>query len=164
MEYIGSDIKLVVSEMDGIINGGKSNIDELGNVLYKEINMNDFEAVNEIKKHCSFVFLSSDNSINYNLCRRKNIPFYWERKNKLSVLNKIMVRYEATANQTIYVGSKLSDAKCLQAIPVSVCPNNTNLYIRDKCLIVTKSNSGEGVLMEVLGLVLDGIKNVPSKV
>ena len=43
-------IKLVVSEIDGIITDGFRAEDEMGHVLYKRYQSKDFSAINEIKK------------------------------------------------------------------------------------------------------------------
>lgn len=140
-----NDIKLVVSEIDGIITVGNQPVDELGNTPFKHIYTADFEAVNKIKSKCPFVFLSSDNSISYNLCRSKNIPFYWAPKDKRKTLLEIMRRYNVTAEDTIYIGSKLSDIPCMQMIPNSFCTGSFGNYD------FTQLNSypGEGVLTEL---------------
>ena len=75
-ELFGKNAKLIVSEIDGIITDGRYAEDEIGNIIYKVYNSKDFDAINELKKHFKFVFLSSDNKINYNMCKRRNISFY----------------------------------------------------------------------------------------
>ena len=143
------NIKLIVSEVDGVVTDGKVPIDELGNVPFKNFNMEDFEAINELKKSCQFVFMSSDNNISYHLCRRKNIPFYWANtKPKRDILLDILRRYNISAEETIYIGSKLSDVECLNMIPFSFCPSNSN----SKVLSIGNSLdaiSGGGVITEL---------------
>lgn len=119
-----SNIKLIVSEIDGVLTKGYSPTDELGNVLFKNYYTSDFEAINKLKElGFIIVFISSDNAINYNLCRKKNIPFYWAKADKISVLSSILMRYNVTADETIYVGSKLSDIPCMRMVPLSYCTN-----------------------------------------
>ena len=143
------NIKLIVSEIDGVITDGTVPIDELGNIPYKNFNLEDFEAINELKKSCRFVFISSDNQISYHLCRRKKIPFYWSHpKPKRDILLDVMRHYNVTADQTIYVGSKLSDIECMNMIPFSFCPNNSN----SKLLSIgntLNADSGKGILVEL---------------
>ena len=140
-------IKLIVSEIDGIVTEGLTPIDELGNIPYKIFNEGDFEAINELKKHCTFVFMSSDQRINYHLCRRRNIPFFWAKKDKLKTLTEIMMRYNVSADQTLYIGSKISDMRCIQMVPTSFVSNNSplaGLYgtkLHVKC--------GEGVITSI---------------
>ena len=113
-------IKLIVSEIDGIITDGKIWYDELGNVPIKEYNLLDFEAINKLKEEFIFVFMSSNNEINYNLMRRKNIPFYWAKDKKQTLL-KILERYGVTADEVLYIGCTYSDIPCMNYIPTSYC-------------------------------------------
>ena len=136
-------LKLIVSEIDGVITNGTSAIDELGNTLFKDFYMADFEAINKIKENYTFVFLSSDNCINYNFFRKKNIPFYWAKTDKLSVLSSILMRYNVTAEEAIYIGSKISDIPCMRMIPRSYCTNRLLGFP------AFHTNPGTGVLTEL---------------
>ena len=120
-----NNIKLIVSEFDGILTTGTSSIDELTNTLFKNIYIPDLEAINKLKAlGLNVVFMSSDNAINYTFCRKKQLPFYWVKEDKISVLSSILMRYNVTADETIYVGSKLSDIPCMRMVPRSYCTNN----------------------------------------
>ncbi len=88
------EIKLVLSEVDGIITKHFAPIDELGNIPFKVYQMKDFEAINMIKKMgYKFIFVSADNHINYNLCRRKNIPYFLVRAGKKKLFLRKLRRY-----------------------------------------------------------------------
>jgi 3-deoxy-D-manno-octulosonate 8-phosphate phosphatase KdsC-like HAD superfamily phosphatase len=50
-------IKVIVSEVDGIVTEHLSAIDPMGYVVFKQYYMKDFEAINELKKNFIFVFL-----------------------------------------------------------------------------------------------------------
>jgi len=56
------NIKLVISEIDGIITEGLVGFGEMNIPMFKQFFIKDFEAINEIKKHWGFVFISSDPS------------------------------------------------------------------------------------------------------
>ena len=161
-ELFGKNAKLIVSEIDGVITDGTYAEDEVGNVLYKIYQTNDFDAINELKKYFKFVFLSSDNRINYNMCRRRNISFYWGKneQEKFEKLGEIMRRYGATPDETIYIGSKISDRKCLQMIPNSLCPEDAGDLIKDICFAYFIKEGGKGIFVELLDLLQDRIKNI----
>lgn len=148
------NVKLIVSEIDGIITDYNFVEDEIGNVLYKKFNTADLDAINELKKVYTFVFMSSDNRINYNFCRRRNIPFYWARneEEKYNTLVQIMHRYNCTPDSTLYIGSKISDRKCLRMIPLSVVPSNAGGYLRSLVPTVFENKSGHGIILELLDL------------
>lgn len=148
-----SKIKLIVSEMDGIITEHISPIDELGNTLFKQYYMKDFEAINELKKTFTFAFLAVDNTVNYNLCRAKNIPFYWARSNKRSELQRIMHKYKATSpEEVLYIGCSFSDIHCVQLIPFSLCPSDAINDLKHLCYHQLTMFGGGGVLCEVYDL------------
>lgn len=147
-------IKLIVSEIDGIITTGERPEDEMGHVVYKTYQSKDFAAINEIKKKFKFVFLSDDNHINYNMCRRRNIPFYWAKneKDKYDKLVEIINRYQCTPDEVIYIASKVSDVKCIQLIPRSLCPDDAGEYLKQKCWASFIASGGRGIICELLYL------------
>ena len=154
LEYFGKGIRLIISEIDGVLTSGDTTIDELGNILYKTFNSKDFEAINELKKYFIVVFLSSDNNISYNLCRRKNWPFFWAKneEEKYDKLTEILRRYSCTPDDALYIGSKISDRKCCQMIPKSFCPDDAGHYLRDICWAEFTTKGGEGIMPELLYL------------
>jgi len=160
MEDFGRDKKIIISEVDGVITDGKRAEDELGHVLYKVYQSKDFSAINELKKNFKFVFLSDDNHINYNMCKRKNIAFYWGRNEdeKYSHLGDILRRYSCTPDEAIYIGSKISDRKCCRTVPISFCPGDAGNYLKEICWAEFIANGGEGILVELLYL-LKNAKN-----
>ena len=161
-EVFGKKAKIIVSEIDGILTSGDITIDEIGNVLYKTFNSKDFEAINELKKYFIVVFLSADNRINYNLCRRKNYPFYWGKneEEKYNRLIEILRRYSCTPDETVYVASMVSDRRCVQLIPESLCPDDAGEYLKNICFASFIKNSGKGIFSELLYLLQDRIKNI----
>lgn len=145
-------LKIIVSEVDGIITEDLLHIDELGNVLFKGFCGKDFEIINELKKTFIFVFLSEDSSISYHLCRRKNIPFYHAPRDKKKTLIKIMHRYSITPEEILYIGWSTSDLECIQMVPFSVCPVDAINDVKIRSYYVLNSFSGTGILCEVYDL------------
>ncbi len=110
------DIKIIVSAVDGVITDGFSPTDELVNTPFKNYCMRDLEAINEIKKIYKFIFISQDNSVNYNFFRRKNIPFYYAPggdKNKKKMFVDIMKKYNVKPDNVMYIGCSYSDIECM---------------------------------------------------
>lgn len=147
-----SKIKIIVSEVDGIITDGLLNYDELGNVVIKSYCKKDFEAINELKKTFKFIFLSSSNTISYNLCRRENIPFFYFPKNKKNGLTKIMLKYGVTPEEIIYIGCSLSDVQCMQLIPFSISPEDGIDEVKTIAYHTLKEYGSAGVISEVYTL------------
>ena len=142
-------VKVIVSEIDGIVTEHLSAVDPMGYTVLKHYCMKDFEAVNELKKTFTFVFLSSDDLINYKVCRDRNIPFYHSKKRKKEELIKIMRRYEVTPEEVLYIGNTFSDVECMRMIPFSLCPTDAVLPIRKIATKILTIPSGIGVLCEI---------------
>ncbi len=49
-------IKLIVSEIDGVLTNGQRSEDEMGHVIYKTYQSKDFSAINQIKKNLKVFF------------------------------------------------------------------------------------------------------------
>jgi 3-deoxy-D-manno-octulosonate 8-phosphate phosphatase (KDO 8-P phosphatase) len=150
-------LKLIISEIDGIVTEHLTAFDPMGISIFKQYNLKDFEAVNELKKIFTFVFISSDNSINYKVCRDKNIPFYYAQKSKLSEISNILKRYNVTPDEVLYVGSTYSDLDCINLIPLSACPSDSVAEVRNAALIKLENPSGLGVLCELYSLLRNEI-------
>jgi 3-deoxy-D-manno-octulosonate 8-phosphate phosphatase (KDO 8-P phosphatase) len=116
------NLKIIVSEVDGILTDGILPMDEMGNVLFKHFCHKDFEAINELKKHFKVAFISNDNHISYNMFRRKNIPFFYDQKSKKDALLTLLGRYSFSPDQALYIGSSYSDLDCMRLVPMSFCP------------------------------------------
>ena len=143
------DIKIIISAVDGVITDGGVYLDELQNVLFKSYCMKDFEAINEIKKTFKFVFISEDNSINYNLFRARNIPFYWAQKSKKKTMTEIMQRYGLKPDNVMYIGCTYSDVECMQIAEVSLCTEDAPATVNNVSDYLIPAFGGENVLCEL---------------
>ena len=161
-----SDIEIIVSEIDGVITDGRNATDYLNNIIFKSFYTADFEFINYLKTYFTFVFLSSDPSISYNVMRQRNIPTYFSSSNesKLNILNrKILPRYNTSTENLIYIGSKLSDIQCMNSAEISMTLSNTSFKLKRRSNYIFSSSSGNGVITELYDLLTDEIKKRERK-
>ena len=144
-------IKLVAFDLDGVVNEGITGFGEMGIVLFKQYNMKDFEAINELKKTFQVAVVSTDSSINYSVCKTKKISFFVNSKSKKDALSKAMVRYGATPDEVVYIGNSFSDLESCKMIPFSLCPSDAVGEVRN-CCHTLESFAGYGVVAEVYDL------------
>jgi YrbI family 3-deoxy-D-manno-octulosonate 8-phosphate phosphatase len=149
------NIKLVVSEVDGIITEHLIAFGEINTVMFKQFYMKDFEAINLIKKDWGFAFLSSDANINLSLCKKRNIPFFFAEKSKREVYNQILQRYSLIPDNVLYIGSSYSDINCIQMSGMSMCPEDAVPQVKAMVDHVIPVYSGTGILCYVYELLND---------
>lgn len=150
-----NNIELIVSEIDGVITTGCDAIDYMNNTMFKTFCMRDFEAIDQLKTHFTFVFLATDAAVSYNIMRMRNIPAYFatKRDDKLSLLtNKILPRYNARPENLMYIGSSLSDLPCMHLAQVSMAPKTSGIYRSGT--IQPPISAGEGYLSWVANVLL----------
>ncbi len=153
-----SKLKVIISEVDGILNSGEHPVDELGNVPFKFFNFKDFEIINELKKHFKVVFVSSDNKISFHLFRGRSIPFFYNYKDKKAEISKVLRRYSITPEEVMYVGCTFSDLKCMKMIPFSVCPDDAISDVKNIASTVLPVYGGMGVFCALYDLLKPEIK------
>lgn len=141
-------IKLIAFDLDGTVTEGLIGYGEMAIPLMKQYNMKDFEAINELKKIFTIVVVTSDNRINYSLCRDKNIPMFYNPKSKQDSLRKAMLRYNVQAEEVIYIGSSFSDVTNCKMIPFSLCPSDAVHEVK-RFAEPMESFAGYGVIAEL---------------
>lgn len=157
------DIKIIISEVEGILTQGWVPVDELGNTPFKLFYYKDFEAINLLKSYFKVVFISLDNKINYNLFRSKQIPFYYSKKNKKQALIQALKRYSLTPDEAIYIGSSYADIECMRQIPFSACPEDAVSDIINISATVLPVYGGDGVFCKLYDFLRQEIRRRMSK-
>ena len=140
------NIKLVISEADGVITEHLVGYGELNTVVLKQFYMKDFEAINLMKKYWNFAFMSSDASITASMCRKRNVSFYFAERNKKETYNSMLRRYDVTADDVLYIGSSYSDIDCFKMSGFSICPEDAVPQIKNLADHVLPVYGGAGVL------------------
>ena len=147
-----SEVKLVISEVDGIITEHLAGIGEFNTVLFKQFCMKDFEAINMIKKDWGFVFITTDPVINISLCKKKNIPLFLVERNKRDVFVNILKRYVLKPDNILYIGNSYSDIECIKLAGISMCPEDAVNEVKNLVDLVLPIYSGTGVLCQVYSI------------
>lgn len=151
-EEISRKIKIIVSEVDAVVTNGFAEITDAGIPFSKSFCLLDFEAINILKKHFKFVFMSADNYVSYNFMRNKNIPFFWAKQSKAETLKEIMKRYNVGPDEVIYIGSMYSDVECFERIPFSICVAESPKELKEIAYVPIEEFGGNGIISKVLDL------------
>ena len=142
-------IKLVMLDVDGVMTDGTKAYDENHNVISKSYCDRDFTAIKRIKDSgINVCLLSGDKRINKGMADGRGIDFYFSR-DKPSILNEILSRYNCSLLDTVYVGDDIFDIPVLSLVGFPFCPRNAPIDVKMVCSHVLKSDSGDSVVAEL---------------
>ena len=159
-----NNIKLVLSDIDGVWTDGGMYYDNNGSEL-KKFHTYDSAGVLFCKKLNIPVGILTGEKTNIVLERAKKLKIellYQGISNKLEVAKELCKKYNIDLTNVAYIGDDLNDINLLKSVGVSACPSSSPSYIKDVVDIVLKKGGGNGVFREFVEYIL-GIENILNK-
>ena len=158
------NIKVVISDFDGVFTDGTGIVDSCGNVS-KKINYQDVLAIALLLKFgikTAIITGEHSGAVDY---LKKNFPeltVFQNIKNKLPVVKDYVSSLGLSGKNILYIGDDVNDAEALMYSGIRVTVPNANRIIKNiKGIIVTEKSGGHGVVREVTdALVGERIKTV----
>ncbi|MBQ8634970.1 HAD hydrolase family protein [bacterium] len=158
---LSNEIKIVVSDFDGVFTDGSVYISEK-NEVHKKLNFKDIMGVSMlVKKGIDFAIISGEKS---------NILDYFKDKFNLKeihggirqkgiVLDEIMKKYNLSANEVLYIGDDINDIAAMELVKYRIAPRNVNpiLTVKVQNLQITEAFGGNGAIREIADI-LAGIE------
>lgn len=155
-KFLPQDIKLIVSDFDGIFTDGKLEVFSDGKTS-KKIDYKDIMGIAIVlKKGINFAIISGEKSVAIDIIKEKfpQVDTFQNERNKINVLKELKNKYNITENNIIYLGDDINDIECLSFVkyPVTV-PEAHNKVKELKDIYVTKNSCGNGAFREVADLI-----------
>ena len=151
------NIKLVITDIDGVWTDGGMYYDNMGNE-FKKFNTSDSAGVRflEINKITLAIITGEKTNIVSRRAKKLNIKHIKQgSKNKLFDAMTLMNELNVLPEETAYIGDDILDIKLLKSVGFSGCPNNSPDYIKSICKWVGKKNGGEGAFREFIEYILN---------
>ena len=149
-------IKLVITDVDGVLTDGGMFYSEKGEVL-KKFNTRDGMAVELLReREISVIFMTRENSkIVLNRAKKLKIKetFLGIKKKEL-LLPKICKKFKIKEEEIAYIGDDINDLNILKKVGFSLAPKDGISIIKKNSDYVCKSKGGEGVLREVADMII----------
>ena len=150
---LSDEIKMVVSDFDGVFTDGSVYISE-GNEVQKKLNFKDIMGVSIlIKNGFKFAIISGEDSniLNYFKTKFNIEDIYGGIRQKWLILNKIMEKYNLSSNEILYIGDDINDISAMELTDYPVAPKNLNpiLSLKVKNLQITDASGGCGAIREI---------------
>lgn len=152
-----SNIKLFVSDFDGIFTDGKLTVYSDGKTS-KIIDYKDIMAVSIIlKKGITFAIISGEKSEAIDILKGKfpQIEAFQNERNKIKILSDLMNKYNVSRENIIYMGDDINDIECLKIAGHSITVPNAHEKVKQlENIKITKNNGGNGAVREVADAIL----------
>jgi len=150
------EIKLVVTDVDGVLTDGGMFFSENGEML-KKFNTRDGMGVELLRNYKIPVVIITRENSKIVLSRAKKLlikeTFIGIKKKEL-LLPKICKKYQIKKNNVAYIGDDINDLEILKQVGFSASPKDGVSIIKKKSDYVCKSKGGEGVLREIADLII----------
>ena len=155
---LSKDIKMVVSDFDGVFTDGSVYISEQ-NEVQKKINFKDIMGVSMlIKAGIDFAIISGEKSniLNYFKDKFNLIEIHGGIRQKGIVLYEIMEKYNLKPNQVLYIGDDINDIAAMELVDYRIAPKNVNPVLNFKVdnLQITDAYGGDGAIREIADILV----------
>ena len=159
MLELSREIKLVVSDFDGVFTDGSVYVSENYDVQ-KKLNYKDIMGVFMLKKKgIDVAIISGEES--------RILDFFKEKlelkevfggiRQKGIILNEIMQKYNLKSSQVLYIGDDINDISAMELAEYRIAPKNVNpvLPFRVEKLQITENFGGDGAIREIADILVN---------
>lgn len=150
---LSKDIKMVISDFDGVFTDGSFYISE-NNEIQKKLNFKDIMGVYLLlRNNIDFGIISGEESniFNYFKEKLKIEEIHGGIRQKGIVLESIMEKRKLKPNEILYMGDDVNDIEAFEIVKYKIAPKDCNpvLQFKVKNLQITQNKGGFGAFREV---------------
>jgi 3-deoxy-D-manno-octulosonate 8-phosphate phosphatase (KDO 8-P phosphatase) len=149
-------IKLLVTDLDGVLTDGGIILDDNG-VEYKKFQVKDAQIVPFLRKSGikTGVITGRDVAVSKIRCEQMGVDFHLHGvQQKWSTLQKILGEMGLDSSQVAYIGDDIIDLELLLNVGFSAAPADAITYVKEKVNYVTLKKGGKGAYRELADLLL----------
>src|ERR1700760_1058827 len=137
-----SQIKLLLTDCDGVLTDGGVYYGEAGEAL-KKFDIRDGMGVERLRNLAGVETGIITGELSPSVIKRaeklKITELHLGVKDKPSVLKEIMHRLDLKADQIAYIGDDVNDLEVMRVVGVSICPANAIFFVKDVAQMVCES-------------------------
>jgi len=163
MLKISPNIKLIVTDFDGVITDGfvylsSNSLEEQKRVSFKDIMGMSLAVKNGYK---IAIISGEKNQIIDIIARKFNLTEVHQGiRNKLKVLEYIASKYNLSMDEIVYIGDDINDIPCLNAVGTPVTVPEANYKVKQiNNIQITTAKAGDGAFREVVDSLLEVTSN-----
>ncbi len=154
------NIKLVVTDVDGVLTDGGLYYDESG-MVFKKFNVKDGMGVRLLRERGIETAIISTDTSPIILARAKRLEIKhcyigeWDKASKILDICKFL---NITPEQVLFVGDDVNDIKALKFAGIGAAPADAVKEVKNLVDYVCLRKGGEGVLREIAEMLLSVYK------
>lgn len=153
---IASAIKLVITDVDGVLTDAGMYYDNEANEL-KKFNTRDGKGFELLRKAGIKVGIitAEDTEIVARRGKKLQVDYLYQGvKDKVAVLNEILQELSIPAQEVAYIGDDLNDLGVLSKVGLSACPSNAEKEVFEVATYHCQAPGGGGCFRELANLIL----------
>ncbi|MBE6362239.1 MAG: hypothetical protein E7054_01155 [Lentisphaerae bacterium] len=150
-------IKLLLSDIDGVLTDGKVTVDAQGNEI-KTVNFTDMDAMGSFRqKGVKIGLITGEKTPIVEYFKKRFRPdfFICGCHTKDEAVKQLMEENGFTANEVCYVGDGKYDLPVMPLVRVSACPANAIREVKAVAVINLQTRGGDGAMKELLDILSD---------
>ena len=150
-------IKLLLTDCDGVLTDGGVYYGEQGEVL-KKFNMKDGMGVERLRKLANVQTGIITGEMSPSVVKRAEklqiTELHLGIKDKLAVLTQILVNHNLTKDQIAYIGDDVNDIEIMQQVGLTACPSDAISFTKNIADYICENKGGEGCFREFTELII----------
>ncbi len=150
------DIRVIISDVDGVLTDNTIYIDDNG-LEFKKFSIADGVGAYLAGKFGLSIALISARKSKATQIRARQLGIkrvFLGREDKLVVYERIKKDLRVKDGQIAYIGDDLVDIPVLKTAGIAICVKDASLYVKQHADYITRAKGGQGVLREIIELVL----------
>lgn len=151
-----SKIKLVITDVDGVLTDGGMYYTNKGDVM-KKFFVRDGMGVTLLRKKNipTLIITKEETEMTRQWAKKMRIAKLYEGViKKESILEKICKKFKVKPDEVAYIGDDVNDLGLLKMVGFAAVPNDASTEAKRVCHYKCKTNSGHGAFREFVDLIL----------
>ncbi len=154
---LSKKIKMLICDFDGVFTDGGIFIGENAQI-FKKMSYKDLMGISLVlRAGYKLAFVSGEKTAAIDLiCQKFDIEdVYQDIRNKKTVVEKILEKYNLKSDEVLYVGDDINDIEGMQLVGYKIAPPNANYKVKElENIQITNANGGDGAFREIVDTLL----------
>lgn len=151
-----TDVKMFLTDCDGCLTDAGMYYSEFGDEL-KKFNTKDGMAFSILREKGIITGVVTGENVELNRRRAKKLRLDILEsgcKDKASTIQKLCDEYKINLENVVYIGDDINDINAMKMVGFCCCPSDAAPQVRAIADYITKAKGGEGVIREIVDMIL----------